>query len=170
VTLHDIVGRADAGDIIGQERVPIGPDDTAIDLYRALLPAAEALLHRHLDGILAGTAPRTPQDDAQATVFGGRCPEDGRIDWAWPAARIHNLVRAVTRPWPGAFSDGPNGRTMVWKTRVLPAGDLAPGQVRADRGRVVVGTGEGLLELLDTTPGPLRDGDTLVGGPQEIPQ
>jgi len=169
LTLHHIVGRADAGDIIGQERVPVGPNDTAMDLCRALLPAAETLLHRHLDAILDGSAPRTPQDDDAATVFGGRCPEDGRIDWAWPAQRIHNLVRAVGRPWPGAFSDGPAGRLMVWRTRVLSAGDLAPGRVRVDEDRVLAGTGDGLIELLDTTPGPLRDGDVLAAGPQETP-
>jgi len=154
VTLHYIIGRADAGDIIGQERVAVGPDDTAIDLYRKLLPAAEKLLHRELAGILTGTAPRIPQDDSQATVFGGRRPEDGRLDWRWPARKIHDLVRAVAPPWPGAFSDGPDGRLMVWRTQLCPApgamAPLAPGQMVRDQGRVLVGTGDGLIELIDS--------------------
>ena len=153
VTLHHIIGRADAGDIIGQERVAVGPDDTALDLYRKLLPAAEAVLTRHLDGILSGTAPRVPQDDSRATVFGGRRPEDGRIDWSRPAQEIHNLVRAVAPPWPGAFSDGPGGRVMVWRTRLLSfgagSGALRPGQVQREGERVFVGTGDGSIELLD---------------------
>ena len=98
VTLHYIVGRADAGDIIGQERVEVGPEDTALVLYRKLLPAAERLLRRHLRGILDGTAPRTPQDESQATTFGGRKPEDGRLEWNRPAWELHNLVRAVAPP------------------------------------------------------------------------
>jgi UDP-4-amino-4-deoxy-L-arabinose formyltransferase/UDP-glucuronic acid dehydrogenase (UDP-4-keto-hexauronic acid decarboxylating) len=158
VTLHCIIGRADAGDIIGRERVAVGPDDTAIDLYRKLLPAAEKLIHRELAGILVGTAPRIPQDDSQATVFGGRRPEDGRIDWRRPAQEIHNLVRAVASPWPGAFSDGPGGRLMVWRTKLCPTpagvAPLAPGQMARDHDRVLVGTGDGLIELVDfTAPG-----------------
>ena len=173
VTLHDIVGRADAGDIIGQERVPIGPDDTAIDLYRRLLPAAETVLRRHLGAILDGTAPRTPQDESQATVFGGRRPEDGRIDWTRPAPAIHNLVRAVAPPWPGAFSDGTAGRVVIYRSRphdACPGGRrLAPGEVWIDQLLVFVGTGDGVLELVEFTPPPGHSpvcGERLGGGSQ----
>ena len=117
VTLHYIVGRADAGDIIGQERVEVGPEDTAIVLYRKLLPAAERVLRRRLRGILDGTAPRTPQDESQATTFGGRKPEDGRLEWNRSAWELHNLVRAVAPPWPGAFSFAADGRVMILRTR-----------------------------------------------------
>jgi hypothetical protein len=58
----------------------------------------------------AGTAPRVPQDSSRASQFGGRRPEDGRIDWTWPVARIDNLVRAVAPPWPGAFAEGAGKR------------------------------------------------------------
>ena len=153
VTLHHMVARADAGDIIAQRRVPVGPDDTALELYRKLLRAARKLLAEQLAAILDGTAPRMPQDESQATTFGGRTPEDGRIDWRRPAREIHNLVRAVTRPWPGAFSDVPGGRLMVWSSApraVAPRGpSLAPGELWRGAGAWFVGTGGGVLELLD---------------------
>ena len=165
VTLHDIVGRADAGDIIAQERVAVHCDDTAILLSKKLLTAGEKALRGSLAGILNGTAPRTPQDDSQATVFGGRRPEDGRIDWRRPAREIHNLVRAVAPPWPGAFSDGPDGRVMVWRTQPHPAVPgaplLRPGEIWATAGRVFVAAGDGLVELLDTTP---PEGHALASG------
>ena len=168
VTLHYIVGRADAGDIIGQERVSVGPDDTAVVLYRKLLPAAEKLVSRHLDGILCGEAPRTPQDESQATTFGGRRPEDGRIQWGRSAREIHNLVRAVAPPWPGAFSECAGGRLMVFRSRPHldpeSTARLTPGCVTTDAGRVFVATGGGLLELLEYTS-PLKralaSGDVL---------
>jgi UDP-4-amino-4-deoxy-L-arabinose formyltransferase/UDP-glucuronic acid dehydrogenase (UDP-4-keto-hexauronic acid decarboxylating) len=161
VTLHHMVARADAGDIIAQRRVPVGPDDTALDLYRKLVRAAEALLEEQIAGILAGKAPRIPQDEAAATIFGGRTPEDGRIDWRRPAREIHDLVRAVTRPWPGAFSDLPGGRLMVWRTAprrdVAGASALAPGEVWR-------GAGDGWIELLEfecSAPGGLRGGELI---------
>ena len=166
VTLHYMVARADAGDIVGQERVAVGPDDTAIELYRNLLPAAERVLERNLDGILAGTAPRLPQDESQATVFGGRRPEDGRIDWNWPSKRIHDLVRAVAKPWPGAFSEVDGRRAMIWRTRLgatLAGGArLQPGEVLLQSGRVLAGTGDAPIELLEVelpAGARLRSGD-----------
>lgn len=149
VTLHFMAPRADAGDIIGQERVGIGPDDTALDLYRRLLPAAGALLDRHLAAILDGTAPRHPQDESRATTFGRRSAEDGRIDWSRPAREIHDLVRAVAPPWPGAFWYDGDERVLVDRTRVVaPRTILEPGQVAIDGDRVLVGTGDSALELL----------------------
>jgi len=152
VTLHAMTARADAGDIVGQQRVAVGPDDTALELTRRLTAAADVLLDRHLDALLAGRAPRTPQDESQASVFGGRRPEDGRIDWSWPRARIHDLVRAVAPPWPGAFGQLPDGSLMVWRTRLAagPAGPpLEPGVVRIAAQAVHVGTGDAPLELLE---------------------
>ena len=168
VTLHHMVGRADAGDVIAQRRVAVDPDDDALALYRKLMRAAEALLEEQLDGILAGTAPRTPQDEARATTFGGRTPEDGRVDWRRPAREIHDLVRAVSRPWPGAFADLDGGRLWIWRSApraavpVAPA--LAPGELWRGAGSWFVATGDGLLELLEfdcSAPGGLRSGAAL---------
>jgi len=171
VTLHHMLARADAGDVIAQRRVPVGPDDTALELYRRLVRAAEALLEEQLAGILAGTAPRIPQDESLATSFGGRTPEDGRIDWRRPAREIHDLVRAVSRPWPGAFSDLAGGRLMLWRTApraaIAGASDLAPGEIWCGAGSWFVGTGDGWIELLDfecSAPDGLR-GDEVIPAP-----
>lgn len=154
VTLHEMVGRADAGDIVDQEAVPIGPDDTAYEVMQRLVPAAAAVLRRQLPALLAGTAPRRPQDEAQASCFGGRRPEDGRIDWRRPARAVHDLVRAVAPPFPGAFTEPEGRRLMVWKSRLPPQLDLlgppdgVPGTVLSSDPFLVL-TGEGSLEIVD---------------------
>lgn len=130
VTLHHMAIRPDAGDIVEQQRVPIGPDDTAKDVFDRIATAAAIALDRALPGVLAGTAPRRPNDLAAGSYFGARRPEDGRIDWAWPAKRIHDLVRAVAPPYPGAFCDLPRGRLAILRTRLSaapPAAPVAPG-------------------------------------------
>jgi len=102
-TLHYMVEKPDAGDIVAQQAVPILPDDTAFDVFAKVTFAAELTLDRMLPALLAGNAPRVPQDLARGSYFGGRRPEDGRIDWRSSAADIHNLVRGVAPPYPGAF-------------------------------------------------------------------
>lgn len=154
VTLHHMVARADAGDIVDQEAVDVDLDDTALTLYRKLLGAAERLLERRLDDVLAGTAPRRVQDEAEATTFGGRRPKDGEIDWRWSAARVHDLVRAVAPPWPGAFCETGQGKLMVWRTRRVPDAPAdAPAEVgrvaRVADGRLLARAGDGVLELAE---------------------
>ncbi len=146
VTLHHMVKRADAGDIVDAEAVPVGPDETAYEAMTKVVEAARIVLARQIDGLLAGTAPRTVQDESKATYFGGRKPEDGRIDWNWPAARIVNLVRAVAEPFPGAFSDGGGRRLFVWRARAVD-GTGTPGTVLSAGPRPVVAAGEGAVEL-----------------------
>jgi len=105
VTLHHMVRRADAGDIVAQRAIPIAPRDTALSLYLKIEAAGIELLRETLPRIADGTAPRLPQDESRASKVGRRRPEDGRISWSWPAARVDALVRAVAPPWPGAFFD-----------------------------------------------------------------
>ena len=103
-TLHYMTGKPDAGDIVAQQAVPILPDDTAGEVFHKVAAAAAAVLDRTLPELIAGTAPRTPQDLAQGGYFGGRKPADGRIDWRCSASAVHNLVRGVAPPYPGAFT------------------------------------------------------------------
>ena len=145
-TLHHMVKRADAGDIVDQEAVPIGPDDTAFDVFNKVTIAARKVLERQIDAIKAGTAPRIRQDESQATSFGGRKPEDGRIDWTQSAERIYNLIRAVTHPYPGAFTEFNGQRLFIWQAKPLGRGEGKPGTVlSADPLRVA--TGSGSLEI-----------------------
>ena len=155
MTLHRMVKRADAGAIVDQEGVDIDPRDTAEQAFRRVLPCARAVLARQIDALLAGTARETPQDDAQATYFGGRKPEDGRIDWRQSTAQIFNLVRAVTDPYPGAFTEVGDARLMVWWAEPQPAASPAgaagpaPGTILSLQ-PLVVAAGDGALELTRT--------------------
>jgi methionyl-tRNA formyltransferase len=118
-TLHHMVARADAGDIVDQQAVPILCDDTALDVMRKVTTAAEIVLARSLPRLADGTAVRIPQRVSDGQYFGRRAPEDGRIDWRWPAARIHNLVRAVAPPYPGAFGEVSGVRWIVERTQLV---------------------------------------------------
>ena len=122
-----MVPRADAGDIVDQCAVPIREDDSAHDGFLKVADAAELLLAQNLPLLIAGTAPRVPQDLSQGEYCGRRKPEDGRIDWSRSAREIHNLVRAVAPPFPGAFANFDGKRWMVTRTQVLPPG-TAPAQ------------------------------------------
>jgi methionyl-tRNA formyltransferase len=139
-TLHVMTSKPDAGDIVDQEEVPIGPDDTAGEVQARVTAAAVKILERRLEELKAGTAPRRPQDESAATTFGRRSAEDGKIAWTRSAQEVHNLVRAVTHPYPGAFTDIFGGKTYLWKTRLphLGAHDNFPGQIRTERGRLYV--------------------------------
>ena len=132
-TLHYMVARADAGDIVDQEPFAIGPDDTPTDVFRKLLPAAETVLMRSAQAVMDGTAPRIEQMESKATTFGRRTAADGLIHWRMAAHDVRNLVRAVTDPYPGAFTYLPGGRRMtIWWADLAadsPRGAKAPGSV-----------------------------------------
>ncbi|MBI5689828.1 MAG: formyltransferase [Verrucomicrobia bacterium] len=153
MTLHRMVARADAGAIVDQVGVEIGPRDTAEQAFRKVLPCARRVLARQIDALLAGTVRETPQDETQATYFGGRKAEDGRILWSQSSRQIFNLVRAVTDPYPGAFADVGGARLMVWwaeeDTPATRGRRGAPGEVLAVD-PLVVATGDGALELTRT--------------------
>jgi len=147
VTLHYMTPKPDDGDIVGQRRIPIADDDTALSLHHKAATAAGALLDELLPQIVAGTAPRTPQDKQKATYFGGRKPEDGEIDWRWSATAVKNLVRAVTRPYPGAFSHIGNRKCLFWSVRETTAAGDRPGTVLSIA-PLVIACGEGAVEVL----------------------
>jgi methionyl-tRNA formyltransferase len=128
-TLHEMVEKPDAGRIVDQQAVPIGPDDEALDVFRRVTDAAETVLRRSLPRLVAGTAELKPQDLARGSYHVGRRPEDGRIDWSKSAAQIHNLVRAVAPPYPGAFSEENGRRRMILRTRLEPARRAQPGRL-----------------------------------------
>ncbi len=115
-TLHEMVVKPDAGRIVDQMAVPILPNDTAEEVFSKVLVAAELTLQRALPALVNGTAVMREMDLKRGSYFGGRKAEDGRINWAQSAAAIHNLVRAVTHPYPGAFSDLLDGRLVLWRT------------------------------------------------------
>jgi methionyl-tRNA formyltransferase len=153
MTLHRMVKRADAGAIVAQDGVDLAPRDTAGEAFAKVLPCARRVLAGSIDALLAGTAREFPQDEAQATYFGGRGPEDGRIDWTKTSAQIFNLVRAVTEPYPGAFTEVDGSRLMLWWAE--PDAPEARGR-RGPPGEIlsvlplVVATGDGALKFTRT--------------------
>ena len=119
-TLHEMVEKPDAGQIVDQEPVPILPDDNAFDVFNKVAAAAEVVLDRALPMLLDGSAVLHPQNPAAGSYFGGRKPEDGIINWSDTAQNIHNLVRAVAPPYPGATTTI-NGLTVkVTRTQLAP--------------------------------------------------
>jgi methionyl-tRNA formyltransferase len=154
VTLHHMIGRADAGDIVGQRAVDVAPRETALSLYRKLEDEGVRLLAELLPRVADGSAPRRPQEEALASTYGRRRPEDGRIDWSWPAARIDRLVRAVAPPWPGAFGEVEGRLASIYRGRPAGAAELAdlaarpaPGSVRRAGGRIWIAAGDGWFEV-----------------------
>ncbi len=162
VTLHHMVKRADAGDIVDQEAVPIGPDDTAQEVFNKCVTAARLVLLRQIEALTTGTAPRRSQDDSQATYFGGRKPEDGQIDWTQRAEKIYNLIRAVTQPYPGAFTQVDGKKLFIWWAKPLKESGGTPGQV-ISVDPLIIATGSGNLELVNYEWEDEDEGELNVG-------
>jgi methionyl-tRNA formyltransferase len=150
-TLHYMTEKPDAGDIVGQEVVPILPDDTAFDVFNKVTDAAAAVLHCHLPALIAGNAPRNPQDLTRGSYFSGRKAEDGRIDWTQSATSVHNLVRGVAPPYPGAFTEIDGSTLKILRTRIEPGrSGEKPQSLRADKGGCLAVCADGsVLRILE---------------------
>ncbi|GLP97419.1 bifunctional UDP-4-amino-4-deoxy-L-arabinose formyltransferase/UDP-glucuronic acid oxidase ArnA [Paraferrimonas sedimenticola] len=147
VTLHKMTVKPDAGDIAAQQKVAIEPQDNAKDLHAKLKLAAGELLADTLPKLIAGKVSYTAQDESQATYFGGRRPEDGELQWSKSANELHNLVRAVTKPYPGAFTFTGERKSLVWKSTVVEQNsDAAPGTI-VNASPLQVACKEGLLQI-----------------------
>jgi methionyl-tRNA formyltransferase len=127
-SLHYMVEKPDAGALVDQEAVPILENDTALQVSIKVAEAAQTVLRRSLPRLLAGTAPSLPLDLKKGSYFGRRTPEDGRIDWRCGARAIHDLVRAVAPPFPGAFTEVNGCRLQVLETRLDPHSLIYPTQ------------------------------------------
>lgn len=117
-SLHYMTEKPDAGAVVAQQRVPILPDDTAREVFDKVTVAAEIALERVLPELLAGRAAGVAQNLAAGSYFGARRPEDGRIDWKKGAREIHNLVRGVAPPYPGAFASARGVPLRILRTRL----------------------------------------------------
>ena len=119
-SLHRMTVKPDAGDLMDCEAVSIGPDDTAIEVAKRVAAAAEITLKRALPGLLDGTLKGVPLNLKEGSYFGGRKPADGEFFPDWPAKRIHDLVRAVAPPFPGAFTKLRSQTLRVFKPQKSP--------------------------------------------------
>ncbi|TDV72481.1 bifunctional UDP-4-amino-4-deoxy-L-arabinose formyltransferase/UDP-glucuronic acid oxidase ArnA [Pseudomonas sp. LP_7_YM] len=163
VTLHRMVKRADAGAIVAQQKVAISTTDTALTLHGKLRTSAADMLADTLPLLGKGQLQGTEQDESKASYFGRRSAADGLIDWQQPASDLHNLVRAVTQPYPGAFCPVGEHKLIVWSSRVQ-AGNAghAPGTViSCDPLRIACGEDSLLI-----TAGQRGDAGLYLSGPQ----
>jgi len=149
-TMFFLDGGVDTGDIIAQRRILIDGEDTCATLYAKVSGSAVEMLHENLPLLKTGKAPRRVQDHSLATIMPKRRPEDGVIDWKKDAAALDRWVRALTHPYPGAFTGAPSGRLFAWKaapTHVV--GGVAPGTILDCEGEsVLVAAGNGSLRLI----------------------
>ena len=119
-SLHIMEVKPDAGDIVGQLAVPIDPDEDATAVFTKVSNAAIKVMQAALPELLQGRVPRTPNVLANGSYFGGRKPEDGRIHWNQSAKQVHDLIRAVAPPYPGAFTDWQGVRMVIAKSKLNP--------------------------------------------------
>ena len=152
-SLHVMTAKPDAGALVDQMAVPVLPDDTAYEVFRKVCTAAELVLSRSLSALRSGTATATPLDLAAGSYFGARRPEDGQINWSWPAVQIHNLVRAVAPPFPPARTQVAGQTLFVHRSLCVavapPAGLFAPA-LFAQGERIYARCGDGaVLRLLE---------------------
>jgi methionyl-tRNA formyltransferase len=148
-TLHYMTEKPDNGDIVAQQAVPILPNDNALEVFRKVTVAAEMALDACLPDLLAGSAPRIKQDLSKGGYFGGRKAEDGVIDWSQSAQAIHNLVRAVAPPYPGATTQliGKSMRILqTLMTKYSAAGAKPSFYVK--EGKAYAICGEGVLRIV----------------------
>lgn len=115
-TLHVMEAKPDAGDIVGQSVVSIGPNETATEVFGKVSQAAVTVMNQLLPELVQGHVPRKPNPLALGSYFGGRKPADGQILWQQTAKQVHDLVRAVAPPYPGAFTDWQGQRMIVART------------------------------------------------------
>ncbi|MEI7283685.1 bifunctional UDP-4-amino-4-deoxy-L-arabinose formyltransferase/UDP-glucuronic acid oxidase ArnA [Pectobacterium carotovorum] len=172
VTLHKMVSRADAGDIVAQSVVAIDEEDTALTLHGKCRTAAAALLAQQLPLIRSREITLTRQDESRASYFGRRTAADGLIDWHKSAREINNLIRAVTEPYPGAFTFLGERKVTIWHARVVK--DKIGGEPGAiiSTSPLVVSCGEDALEIVSgqSEVGLYMSGSRLAAEMGMVPQ
>jgi methionyl-tRNA formyltransferase len=147
VTLHHMVEKPDAGDIVAQKECEIVFEDTAYTVFEKMADAARLLMREALPQFRDGTFRSIPQT-GDSSYFGGRRPEDGLISWDKDALSIYNLTRAVTHPYPGAFTYLDGRKLYVWQAYPEAAQvNARPGKIISDS-PLTVNTGNGILKLL----------------------
>jgi methionyl-tRNA formyltransferase len=155
VTLFYLDDRMDGGDIVGQRAVPILSTETAAEVYEKVCTETVSLVLQACAQLAQGSAPRRPQNYDEGSFTCSRTPDDGLVDWSASTQAIHDRVRALGRPYPGAFTFYHGEKMLLWKAMPSPAGrhyvGRIPGRVVAisPDGHVDVLTGDGVLRLLE---------------------
>ncbi|WP_406462192.1 methionyl-tRNA formyltransferase [Streptomyces sp. NBC_01622] len=141
VTAHRMNGELDAGDVLIQRSVPVGPTDTATDLFHRTVDLIAPIVRESLDLIASGrdAGQWVPQDRSRASFFHKRSEEDSRIDWSWPAERLERLVRAQSDPYPNAYTFHRGQRLRIVSAAV------SEGRYGGTPGRIFIREGDGVV-------------------------
>lgn len=164
VTMFYIKEEADNGDIIGQVEVDITDEDDAKSLYQKILAAHVKLIEEYFPLILSGNAPRIPQDERRASYWTKRVPRDGIIDWNTCACSLYDWIRALTDPYPGAFTFLNDKKLFVWKSRLISKSGThsKTGEIiEIDQEGLTLSTGQGLLKVTSVQ----LEGENRLEGP-----
>lgn len=132
VSLHVLEKKFDTGAIVDQEKVEFGEDEYVGDIQPRISDAGLKVFKRSLEKLLDGNPETTPQDESKATYFGKRTPEDGRIDFNKSAKDVYNLIRALSKPFPGTFADINGKETIIWRAKIGEATTLASGTIASE--------------------------------------
>ena len=155
ITAQHVVRKLDAGDLIHSESIAIADDETGGSLHDRLADLAVPVMAKTIELLTDGDAPRTPQNEDEASYIGKLGREDGRMDWSHAAVVLERRIRAYD-PWPGTYTTveegGGSKRLKIYPPTVVTKKDLTAGEVSIEDGRLFVGTGEGALELTTIQP------------------
>ena len=152
VSFFELTAGMDAGRLVDRQTAPLGPNESIADALDKADALALGMLRAFVPAWLEGRVALTAQPDEEPSYCGLRVPDDGRIDWSWPARRIHDFVRAQTRPYPGAFTSLPDGRRLtVYRAELEERRFMgAPGAVvETGPEAVTVAAGEGAVRLIE---------------------
>lgn len=149
VSIFHLAEAPDAGDLIKQATYDVDREETATTLYKKVCDTTYSLVKETYPLLALGKAPRIKQDESKATHWVKRTPEEGLIDWNKSSHEIHTLIRAVTHPYPGAFTYLEGKKVVVWKARpVAVEGDAVAGTVLSVHEKeMIIKTGDGALLL-----------------------
>jgi UDP-4-amino-4-deoxy-L-arabinose formyltransferase/UDP-glucuronic acid dehydrogenase (UDP-4-keto-hexauronic acid decarboxylating) len=148
ITLHEMIAKPDAGCIVAQREIPIEPRETIKTLYDKMVKQTRELLKEWYPKIEQGDYPRVVQDESQASYYGRRKAEDGKINWNWNSRKIDCLVRAVTEPYPGAFTYINDDKLVIWEGQPKVGCGYSPGKLYLDNERkMCISTSDGAYQI-----------------------
>jgi methionyl-tRNA formyltransferase len=168
ISVHEAVPELDAGGILHQYHLSIGPNDDIADIYSEINQILQEVLPDLLGEYMTGHLALQVQDHSRATYCCTRLPDDGMIDWSWPRVRIRNFVRALSKPFPGAFTYLGDQKLIIWKLREPDTPRNFEGIVP---GRIVgIHKGQGVEVLAGDGPLLITDveGVGVFGDPSQI--
>lgn len=159
VTLHRVTRQKDAGPILAQAKVTIEKHDNALSLHKKLVQMTRARLPEWLRGLQQGTLIERIQDERLASCPGARQPDDGLINWKKSAIEIHNLIRGITYPWPGAYTMAGKKKLIIWESCIKESfSESQPGTI-ISLDPLLIACGVGVLEVKRGMCGEVRDSE-----------